>query len=162
MINGLIALRKMICATVLVVACFLLAGLPVAATDRTDVIATVRQFVDSFNKGDVKAVAATCSDQAAILDEFPPYEWHGAAACAQWTEAYDADAKKNAITDGVVTLGTPTHVDVAGDRAYVVVPANYKFKKAGRPMQEIGSILTVALQKGSSGWRITGWSWAKH
>jgi len=140
----------------------LLTVLPAIATDKTDIMATIRQFVDSFNKGDVKAVAATCSDQAAILDEFPPYEWHGAGACAKWTDAYDADAKKNGITDGVVTLAAPTHVDVAGDRAYVVVPANYKFKKNSKPIQEVGSILTIAMQKGASGWRITGWSWAKH
>jgi len=157
-----VPLRKSIPAIALAVLFTFLALLPATATDKTDVMATVRQFVDSFNKGDVKAVAATCSDQAAILDEFPPYEWHGAGACAKWTEAYDSDAKQNAITDGVVTLATPTHVDVSGDRAYVVVPANYKFKKNGKPVQEVGSILTIALQKSASGWRITGWSWAKH
>jgi hypothetical protein len=29
-------------------------------------------------------------------------------------------------------------------------------------MKEVGSIFTLALQKGPAGWRITGWSWAKH
>ena len=67
----------------------------------------------------MKAVAATCADQAFIIDEFPPHEWHGAGACAKWMDDYDADAKKNGITDGIVTLGVPLHVDVTADRAYV-------------------------------------------
>ena len=75
---------------------------------------------------------------------------------------YNADAKKNGITDGIVTLGAPVHVDITTDRAYVVVPANYKFEKNGKLVQEIGSMLTIALQKGESGWRMTGWAWAKH
>ena len=67
----------------------------------------------------------------------------------------ETDGKKNGITDGVVTLGSPRHVDIMGDRAYVVVPANYTFKQKGKPGKEIGSTLTVALQKGPTGWRMT-------
>ena len=123
------------------------ATLPAAATDKSDVVTTVRKFVDSFNKGDMKALTATCAEEASIIDEFPPYEWHGTGACAKWTDDYDADAKKNGITDGGVILGAPRHVDVTADRAYVVVPANYKFKQNGKAVQETGSTLTIALQK---------------
>ncbi len=138
------------------------ATLPAAATDKTYVVATVNKFVESFNKGDLKAMAATCADQASIIDEFPPYEWHGAGACAKWTDDYSADAKKNGITDGGVALGAPRHVDVTADRAYVVVPASYKFKQNGKVVQETGSTLTIALQKSEGAWRMTGWAWAKH
>ena len=86
------------------------------ATAQTAVMAVVRQFVDGFNKGDMKVMSTTCAEQTSILDEFPPHEWHGAGACAKWAGDYDADAKKNGITDGVVTLSAPTHVDVSGDR----------------------------------------------
>ena len=68
-------------------------------------LAAVRQFVDGFNKGDEKIMAGSCADEVSIIDEFPPHEWHGAGACATWSKAYDADAKKNGITDGVVVLG---------------------------------------------------------
>ncbi len=129
---------------------------------QTAVVAVVHQFVDGFNKGDMKMMLATCAEQASILDEFPPHEWHGAGACAKWAGDYDADAKKNGITDGVVTLSNPTHVDVTGDRAYMVVPANYSFKMKGKPVSEVGSIITLALQKSPAGWKITGWAWAKH
>jgi hypothetical protein len=132
-----------------------------ASAQTTDVLAPVHQFVDGFNKGDTKSALAACGDQTSIIDEFPPHEWHGAGACAKWMNDYDANAKKNAITDGVVTLSAPLHVDVAGDHAYVVIPSNYAYKSKGRTIKETGSLFTFALQKGPAGWRIIGWSWAK-
>lgn len=135
---------------------------PTAASAQTDVMVSVHQFVDAFNKGDAKAAAAACADQTSILDEFPPHEWHGAGACSVWMNDYDSDARKNGITDGIVTLGNPRHVDVTADRAYVVVPASYTYKKRGTVVKEIGSTLTLALQKGEAGWRITGWAWGKN
>ena len=65
------------------------------------------------------------------------------------------------MTDGVVKLGKPRHVDVTGDRAYVIVPATYMYKVKGKPAKESGSMLTIALQKGASGWLMTGWAWTK-
>ena len=137
-------------------------GVHSAAAQDPAIMATVNQFVSSFNQGDVKAAAVACADQAAIIDEFPPYAWDGTGACMRWMADYDADARKNGITDGVVTLGTPRHVDVAADRAYVVVPADYEYKRNAQPVKETGSMLTVALQEGAAGWRITAWSWAKN
>jgi hypothetical protein len=129
---------------------------------QTAVLASVHQFADGFNKGDTKTLLAACADQTSILDEFPPHEWHGTGACATWISDFDADDKKNGITDGVVTLGNPSHADITADRAYVVIPANYNFKQKGKPVSEVGSILTLTLQNGKAGWRITGWAWAKH
>jgi hypothetical protein len=137
-----------------------LAQTPAAA--RAEVLAPVQQFVDGFNKGDTKAALAACADETSIIDEFPPHEWHGPGACAKWASDYDTDAKKNGITNGIVTLGKPTHVDITGDRAYVVIPSDYAFKQKGKPVQETGSLFTFALQEGQAGWRITGWAWAKH
>ena len=145
-----------------VLAAAVLAAAPNAMAQQKDVMAPVHQFVDGFNKGDTKSALAACADQTSIIDEFPPSEWHGAGACGTWADDYDANAKKDGITDGVVTLGKPRHVDVTGDRAYVVVPASYKFKQKGKPVAEIGSMLTVALQKGPAGWRMTAWTWTKH
>ncbi len=129
---------------------------------KTAVMATVHRFVDSFNKGDTKTAAAACADQTSIIDEFPPHEWHGAGACAKWMSDYDANAKKDGITGGIVTLSEPLHVDITADRAYVVAPVNYTFQANGKPMKETGSTLTLALKKSPSGWRITGWAWSKH
>jgi ketosteroid isomerase-like protein len=133
---------------------------PIAASEKTDVMNVLHQFIDSFNKGDIKASLATCADQTSIIDDIPPHEWHGAGACAKWMDALVADSKKNEITDEVVTLHKARHVNVTGDRAYVVVPTDYVYKMKGTEVKELGSTITVALQKGQTGWRITGWAWA--
>jgi ketosteroid isomerase-like protein len=132
-----------------------------AASDQSDVMAKVNQFIEGFNKGDVKMALGACADQAFIIDEFPPHQWAGLAACSAWATDYEADAKKNGVTDGVVTLGKPRHVDITGDLAYLVIPANYSFKQHGKAMKEVGSTLTVVLKKGSAGWLITSWAWSK-
>jgi ketosteroid isomerase-like protein len=133
-----------------------------AGQGKTAVMATVQGFVDAFNRGDTKTATALCAEQTFIIDEFPPYEWRGTGGCAKWMTAYDADAKKNAITDGVVTLSSARHVDIVGDRAYVVVPVDYAFKQKGKPVKETASILTVVLRKSVAGWRVSAWSWSKN
>jgi ketosteroid isomerase-like protein len=145
----------------IVIASILLVAGFASAADNADVMKPVHQFIDGFNKGDAKSALAACADEAYIIDEFPPYEWHGANACSTWADAYVADAKKNGITDGLVTLGKPRHVDVTGDQAYVVVPAAYSFKQNGKAMKESASTLTLTLHKGSSGWQVTAWTWSK-
>jgi ketosteroid isomerase-like protein len=133
-----------------------------AASDKTDVMATLHQFADGLNKGDTKTALAACASPACILDEFPPHAWQGATACADWARDFDTYNKQAGITDPIVTVGKPRHVDITGDRAYVVAPATYTYKHKGKRVTESGSVLTVALQKGADGWRMTGWAWSKH
>ncbi|HEY3663782.1 MAG TPA: nuclear transport factor 2 family protein [Chthoniobacterales bacterium] len=141
----------------------LLATGPTAfASAQTEVMAPVHQFVDGFNKGATKSALAACADETSIIDEFPPYEWHGRGACAQWVKDYEASAKANGIADGIVTLSKTRHVDVQGDRAYVVTTANYTYTEKRKPMRETGSTFTFALQKGAHGWRIIAWTWSKN
>jgi hypothetical protein len=61
-----------------------------------------------------------------------------------------------------VTISKPRRVAVTGDRAYVVVPATYKYKQKGKPVTESGAVWTFALQKLTGGWRVAGWAWAQH
>jgi ketosteroid isomerase-like protein len=131
-----------------------------AATPNAEVMAPINQFCDGLNKGDVKSAVAACADDMCIIDDIAPHEWHGAGACSKWLAEFDADAKKHGITDTRVTLKKPLHVDVTGERAYVVIPALYTYKQNGKRVKEKGQ-LTIALQKTDSGWRIGGWAWAK-
>lgn len=147
--------------TLIALSVAVLAAGPVAASDKTDVMAVIHQWVDGFNKGDTKESLATCADQTSILDEFAPYEWHGSGACANWANEFDAWAKKSDVTPGMVTLGKPRHVDIVADHAYVVVPANFAFKTKGKPGKETGATVTMTLQKAAAAWHITGWSWAR-
>jgi hypothetical protein len=120
-----------------------LAAGPATANDKTDVMAPRHQFIDGFNKGGAKIALAACADQTSIIDEFPPHEWHDAGACSNWANDFGADAEKNGITDGVVTLGNPRHIDIAGGRAYVAFPANYAFKQKRKTIKEAGSMLNA-------------------
>ncbi|HEY6327668.1 MAG TPA: hypothetical protein VIW73_14270 [Candidatus Cybelea sp.] len=134
-------------------------AIPAAATENAAVMAPVNQFVDGFNKGDTKTALAACATPASIIDEFGQHQWQ---SCADWARAYAADDARQGITDGIVTLGKPWRVDVHGNVAYVVVPATYTYKQHGKPVHETGSVWTLVLNKGASGWRITAWAWAAH
>ncbi len=147
------------------IACVILVAvttLPAAVHAQVDVIKPAHEFMDTFNKGDTKGAVAACADAVAIVDEFAPFVWHGTGACATWMKDYDTDAARRGITDGVVTLGTPLHVDVDGNRAYLVIPSTYAFKLKGKAVKETGSLFTFVMLKGPKGWRIVGWSWAKN
>ncbi len=139
---------------------FIVAG-PAAASDKTDVMTVLHQWVDSFNKGDMKTAMAICADATSIIDDVPPHEWHGAGACNNWLNDYDAYVKTGEITEEVFTMSKPRHVEVTADRAYVVAPMSFSYKAKGKPIMENGAIFTIALQKGATGWRITGWAWTE-
>jgi len=141
-------------------ACAIGISSPVAA-QQSEVMSVITRAVEAFNKGDTKTFATTCASETSILDEFPPHEWHGSGACEKWMSDYDSNAKRNGITDGIVTLGKPSHVDVTGDSAYVVIPSTYAWQEKGVAMREDGSAFTFALRKQATGWRFAGWSWAK-
>jgi ketosteroid isomerase-like protein len=129
------------------------------AAEEAEAFAPVKQFIEGFNKGDEKTALAACAPSAVIIDEFAPYVWQGQGACAAWASDFDADAKKQSITDAIVKLGKPRHVFVSGDKAYVVVPTSYDYRKKGKKVSQKGATLTVGLQKGGDGWRITAWAW---
>ena len=145
---------------IMLAASALLADTAVAA-DEANVMSVIHQWVDGFNRGDMNSMAATCAEQTAIIDDFAPHEWHGAGACSKWSSDFQAFTHAGEITEPVVTVGKPWHVDVKADRAYVVAPTAFSFKQKGKPVMEKG-IVTMALQKQSTTWRITGWAWADH
>jgi ketosteroid isomerase-like protein len=133
---------------------------PALASDKTDIMATIHQYVDGLNKNDTKSGISACADEAVIIDDFPPHVWAGAGACAKWASDFDAMAKQTQLSETAVTLGKPRHLDVTGDRAYVVIPTGFTYTEAGKALQETGSIWTFSLHKTAAGWRITGWAWA--
>jgi len=131
-----------------------------AGTPDPELMAPIQRFVDSFNKGDTAAAAATHAATAdlAIIDEVSPYLWRGPKAFQAWSADLDSESKKRGITDQVVTISAPTREESNGDQAYVVVPAVYTFKERGVAMREAAQ-MTFALKKGTGGWLIHGWVW---
>ena len=124
-------------------------------------MAAVRQYIDGFNKGDAKAMAASFADPGSILDGMAPHVWHGPTAAQDWYRDVLTEGKQHGASDYFVTVGEPSHNNVTGDSAYVVVPATMSFKVGGKQVTQSGAVFTVALRKLADGWRIAAWARAK-
>jgi hypothetical protein len=124
------------------------------------VVAPINAFVSAFNKGDVAAAAATHASVADlyIVDEAPPYAWHGTKAVQTWLHDLGAADAKAGVADQQVAISAPTRVETNGTAAYVIVPAVYTFKEKGVAMREAAQ-MTFFLKKSSAGWLIHGWTW---
>jgi hypothetical protein len=133
---------------------------PASAQPDAELMAPIQKFIESFNKGDAAAAAATHAAGAdlTITDEVPPYLWRGAKAFEAWSAALESDAKKNGTTEQMVTLSAPIRTEQNVDQAYVVVPAVFTFKQRGTAMREAAQ-MTFVLRKGASGWLIHAWTW---
>ena len=125
------------------------------ASDKSDIMAVLKQWNDT---DEAKAVA-TCADDAAVIDDIPPFEWHGPGACSRWQKDYDAYAQKEGISDANGTIGNPRQLMISGDRAYAVVPTTFAFTRNGKPVK-VTATTTFALHRTAAGWRITAWTWA--
>ncbi|HEY2387712.1 MAG TPA: nuclear transport factor 2 family protein [Candidatus Binatia bacterium] len=129
----------------------------VVAAEGPEPLAVVHQFIDSFDKGDVKGAEATHAADVTIIDEVPPYHWQGRGAFKSWVADLTTYDKANGVTDGHVELGNPLRQEVSGARAYIVMSSEYSFKQKGATMRE-PSQMTFALKKDRHGWRIVGWA----
>ena len=69
------------------------------------------------------------------------------------TEMYWPKARRHGASGYFVTLDTPLHDDVAGDSAYVVVPATMSFTVDGNKVTQFGAVFTVALRQRPDGSR---------
>jgi ketosteroid isomerase-like protein len=124
-------------------------------------MAAVLQYLDAFNRGDPKAMAAACADPMQILDGMSPHVWQGSTAAEDWWRDVLTEGEHLGASGYHITLGEPRHVDVTGDYAYVVVSARMNFNIQGKQVTQIDSVFTVALRKVGTEWRLTAWAWAK-
>ncbi len=122
---------------------------------------TVRSYIDAFNKGDVKLMAAQFDTSGSILDGMAPHVWQGPTACEDWYGEVLREGAREGAEAYFIVLGDPSHVNVVGDSGYVVVPATMTFKLRGQEITQTGATYTVALGKLPAGWRIRAWAWAK-
>jgi ketosteroid isomerase-like protein len=126
-----------------------------------DPVSAVEQYIDAFNNGDAKAMAAMCADPMSILDGMAPHIWHGSTATEDWYKDVLSEGEHLGARNYHVTLGKAAHADVTGDAAYVVVPTTMKFKLRDKQVTQSGATFTVALRKLPAGWRLASWAWTK-
>lgn len=132
---------------------------PAAATSAEDATRTVTGVLDKFNAGDINAFFAAHEHSAVIIDEFAPYSWTGANAVQHWAADYGKDAAKRGITGGHVDYGRPLQASSDGTHAYIVLPATYRFKQAGKRMAGKGS-MTFVMQRHGAVWKIASWTYS--
>jgi ketosteroid isomerase-like protein len=135
-----------------------LAAAPMAHAGDAGVEATIRQFADAFNKGDMKTAKALHIAAPVITDEVAPYIWSGAKAFDSWGADLGKAETAEGKSGGKVAIGAPTRENVSGDRAYVIAPSTYTFQQKGQTMRETAQI-TMTLEKQASGWKIASWTW---
>jgi ketosteroid isomerase-like protein len=135
------------------------AGSVRAAAPADAPVATVKKFIDDFNKGDLKGAASTQVDDVAIIDEFPPHAWNGSGAWDKWLADLQKDAKTHEQSDQKMNLGKTIRSQVDGDTAYVVMAATFVYKEKGKAMTEPGQ-MALALKKDGDSWKIASWAWA--
>ena len=150
--------KRVAAAAMTIVFAFAVSSGSAFAAEKDDVVAAVHRYLDNLDKPEI--TLAMCDSPVSILDEFPPHEWHGPTACADWWKALNAYNEKNGITDGDAPLGTPWTVDITGDRAYFVAPMTYTYKQHGKPVKE-SAAFAVALKRTQAGWRIAAWAYSK-
>ena len=130
-------------------------------TNSADPVSAVQQYIDAFNKGDVKAMAAICANPMSILDGMAPHVWHGPTATEDWYREVLVEGEHLGAKNYQIALGEPLHANVTDVAAYVVVPATMTFTLKGRPLMQSGALFTVALCKSAAGWFVASWAWAK-
>ena len=137
----------------------LLTAMPAAAR-AADVNTPINDFIDGFNQGDTKrGFGAYAPGNVVIVDEFAPHIWTGPQAAQNWAADYGTHAKTDGITDGSVSHQAPTRVQMSGDLAYVLVPAEYTYKEKGKPQAETAQF-TFVLKMVDGAWKIAAWNYA--
>jgi ketosteroid isomerase-like protein len=124
-------------------------------------LAAVARYIDAFNDGDAEVMAATFDVAGSILDGMAPHLWQAPTASRDWYRDVLAEGERHGASGYFVTLDTPLHGDVAGDSAYVVVPATMSFTVDGNKVTQFGAVFTVALRQRPDGWRLAAWAWTK-
>ena len=124
-------------------------------------LATVHKYLDAFNRGDAKAMAAAFAVPGQILDGMAPHVWQGPTATQDWYRDVLIEGKEHGASGYSVSVGEPLHHDVTAASAYIVLPATMTFDVKGTKVTQSGAVFTFALRKTADGWRVAAWAWAK-
>ena len=129
--------------------------------DTSDPSATVRSYIDAFNRGDSEAMSKLCADPMSILDGMAPHVWHGSTSTADWYREVLIEGEHLGASEYNVELGDVKHNNITGENAYVVLPTTMRFKLQGKKVTQTGAFFTVALRKVGEDWLISLWAWTK-
>ena len=121
------------------------------------VVASISDFVAAVNRGDQAGALTHFTSDATITEDVAPYRWQGPDAGAGWMKAMWENSQKAGVTEVVMTVGAPTHVQVEGDRAYAVMPGALTLKGKGPTLH--ANLQAGSAAKTIGAWRIGLMSW---
>jgi ketosteroid isomerase-like protein len=128
--------------------------------DISGVMKPVKAVIAAAKSADPAAISALYSSDAIVVDDWPPYEWTGAAAGSQWLSDVSEWTK---WSHKVATFkGVPAIVQISdNDRAYVVVAARFLSADSKKPWKHEGT-LTFTLRMVAGTWKISSQVWAQN
>jgi len=97
---------------VIALAAGVLTGGSALASDRDDILAVLKQWSSG-----AAGTVAVCADDAAVIDDIPPFEWHGPGACSRWQKDNDAYLRQG-ISEEIFTVDNPQQLMISGARIH--------------------------------------------
>jgi hypothetical protein len=151
-------LQRVFAVGTLVVATLFLPAQTTAANPKSDVAAVLKQFNTALATGNAKSLVSSCASATAIIDEFPPFLWHG-NACAAWFSAFGKLVKSAGMTNIRFTASAANPLNITGNTAYAVVPARLTWTdKKGAHWETVDG--TFIVQRAGGVWKIGAVAWA--
>ncbi len=123
-------------------------------TKMLDAAERVAHFIET---GDGKSLPQTFADDVTILENFPPYRFHGAGAVKEWSR--EMRTHLIGVTALRHTFGRAHDFGRAGDKVYFSLPTIWRGRDHGMPFTEKGGWAFV-LTETRGDWRVCAYGWA--
>jgi hypothetical protein len=139
-----------------------LPGVARAADDASSLglLQPIDLLIASANSKLPSGVLAAYVPAPTIVDEFAPFQWSGSKASSRWLHDFGSATRLEGMTGLNLQRHAPSYMRVNGSRAWVIVPMDLTFYKAGTRQREEGAWTFVLVWSGRS-WRIDTSSWAQ-
>jgi len=131
-----------------------------AADAAAGVMATINRMTDAVNRGDMPVAYAAFIDRPSIVEDGAPYRWQGEGAPKAWIESMGANAQAHEMKGIDMHLSPPMRIEVAGDRAYAVVPGRLSYTMKDGHAEHADGALTFTLQGAAGAWKIESMVWS--
>ena len=125
---------------------------------QTDVTAAIRALVRAVNEGDFGEAVSAFTDDAAIVEDIPPYRWTGPDAPPRWLAAMGANAAHLGVRHVTMQVGEPMRLEADDTHAYAVIPGELALSMSDAELSAEG-VLVVTLQSRSGRWLIDSLTW---
>ena len=133
-------------------------GAPAAPEDWRNVRSAVTAFVEALDAGSRARIAASCTGDATVVDEDPPYLFAG-RGCGVWWDAVMQGMREGGLRDVHAVAREARITSIDRGRAYVVVPVRVTSVVHGESRWRTLDA-TIVLHRRASVWRIVSLTWS--